>query len=140
MLTISPLIMIVTFVIFLTMLYFLNQKLYKPLLKFMDDRDATLRREMNEAQNLSGNSSDLERQAQQVIDEAKAKAAAARQSALDALHEEQAQAQAARQKDLAKKYEAFKTALAAEKEELKSKLLGDLPMLKESLRAKIAQL
>jgi F-type H+-transporting ATPase subunit b len=132
--------MIVTFVIFLTMLYFLNQKLYKPLLKFMDDRDATLRREMNEAQNLSGNSSDLERQAQQVIDEAKAKAAAARQSALDALHEEQAQAQAARQKDLAEKYEAFKTALAAEKEELKSKLLGDLPMFKESLRAKIAQL
>lgn len=140
MLDISPLIMVVTFVIFVTMLYLLNQKLYKPLLKFMDDRETTLNREMQEAQNLSGDSSDLDAQARQTIEEAKAKAAAARQAALERLHQEQAQAIEARQSELAKKFESFTASLSAEKDALKQKLLAEMPMLKESLKAKIGQL
>jgi len=140
MLDISRLIMVVTFVIFVTMLYLLNQKLYKPLLKYMDDREATLNREMQEAQNMSGNSSDLEAQAHQTIEEAKAQAAAARQKTLELLHQEQAEAVEARQNELAKKFESFMASLADEKDALKQKLLAEMPMLKESLKAKIGQL
>ena len=140
MLDISPLIMVVTFVIFMTMLYLLNQKLYRPLLKFMDDRDATLSRGMSEAQNLTGDTSDLEREAQQTIDEAKNAAAQKRHAALEALQEEQAGALAVRQGELAEKYERFKASLEEEKETLKNTLLSELPLLKEGLKAKFAQL
>ncbi len=140
MLDISPLIMVVTFVIFLIMLYVLNQKLYKPLLTFMDDREETLSREIQEARNLSGDSSDLEAQARQTIEEAKARAAAARKEALERLQKEQARAVEARQSELAGKFEDFVATLVAEKETLKQKLLADMPGFKESLKVKIGQL
>jgi len=140
MLDISPLIMAVTFVIFLTMLYLLNQKLYKPLLKFMDDRDATLSRELKEAQSLSTDSSDLTQQAQARIDDAKAQAAKMRQEALEKLQQEQARALENRTRELAEKYESFKTTLAGEKEALREKLLAQMPTFKQSLQAKLAQL
>jgi F-type H+-transporting ATPase subunit b len=140
MLDISPLIMAVTFVIFLTMLYLLNQKLYKPLLKFMDDRDANVSRSMNEAENLTGDTSDLERAAQEVIDDAKSEAAQKRQATLERLQNEQASTLAARQEELAEKYEHFKASLEKEKEALKETLLSELPMLKDGLKAKFGQL
>jgi len=140
MLDISPLIMVVTFVIFISMLYLLNQKLYGPLLKFMDDRDATLSRNMKEAQELSGNSSDLESQAQQVINEAKAKAAQSRQSVLEELQEELNQKISARQEELGRSFEKFKASLLDEKEALKGKLISEMPLLKESLKAKFGQM
>jgi len=140
MLDISPLIMVVTFLIFMTMLYLLNQRLYKPLLKFMDDRDASLRRGLSEAESLTGDTSDLEREAQETIDEAKSAAAQMRQSALEALQEEQAHALTVRQKELAEKYERFKASLEEERAALKNTLLSDLPLLKESLKAKFGQL
>jgi F-type H+-transporting ATPase subunit b len=140
MLEISPLIMAATLVVFLTMLYLLNQKLYKPLLKFMDDRDATIRRSMEEAQEMTGDTSSLERQAQETIDEAKAQAAQKRQSVLQRLQEEQAEALAKRQSEIARKYEEFLASLEAEKESLRSALLADLPALKKSLQTKIGQI
>jgi F-type H+-transporting ATPase subunit b len=140
MLDISPLIMAVTFVIFLTMLYLLNQKLYKPLLKFMDDRDATINQGMSEAQNLSGDTSDLDRQAQHTTDEAKNQAAQLRQSALEELQEEQAGKLAVRQSEIAEKYSKFKASLEDEKVTLKNALLSELPLLKEGLKAKFGQL
>ncbi len=140
MLDISPLIMVVTFVIFMFMLYFLNQKLYGPLLKFMDDRDASLSRGMEDAKNMSGDSGDLESQAQQVIEEAKTKAAQMRQVALEELQDKQAQTLAAKQEELMKKYDSFKASLEGEKQALANKLLSDLPLLKQGLKAKFSQL
>jgi len=140
MLEISPLIMVVTFVIFMTMLYLLNQKLYKPLLKFMDDRDASIQNGMREAQNLTGDTGEQERQAAAIIDEAKSSAAKMRQDALAKLQEEQAKVLAVRQGELAKKYEDFKASLEGEKEALKNSLLSELPLLKEGLKAKFGQL
>ncbi len=140
MLDISPLIMIVTFVIFLTMLYLLNLRLYKPLLKFMDDRETTLRRGMSEAENLTGDTTELEHEARQTIEAAKSAAAKMRQEALEKLQQEQAAALSVRQGELAEKYERFKASLEAEKETLTNKLLSELPLLKEGLKAKFGQL
>ena len=139
MLEISPLIMVVTFVIFVAMLYLLNQRLYQPLLKFMDDRDATLRREREEAENLTGDTGDLEAQAQAVIDAAKSEAAQARQETLAALHAEEEKALSHRQGELNEKYAAFLETLREEKEALRGKLLSELPLLKEALKAKFSQ-
>ncbi len=139
MLEISPLIMVVTFVIFVAMLYLLNQRLYQPLLKFMDDRDATLSRERREAENLTGNTEELEAQAKAVIDAAKSEAAKTRQEALAAMHAEEEQTLSRRQGELNERYAAFLETLQTEKEALRGKLLSDLPLLKEALKAKFSQ-
>ncbi len=140
MLEISPLIMVVTFAIFLTMLYLLNQKLYKPLLKFMDDRDASIEQRLREAQNMTGDTSDQERQAAETIDAAKSEAAKMRQMTLDTLQEEQAKVLAARQEKLAQKYDDFKASLEEERKALAQSLLSELPQLKEGLKARFGQL
>jgi len=44
----------VMLVIFFVMLYRLNKTLYQPLLKFMDDRDAAIAKDMDAARNMSG--------------------------------------------------------------------------------------
>ncbi len=139
MLDISPLIMVVTFVIFISMLYLLNQKLYGPLLKFMDDRDAMLSKNLKEAQEATGDSSDLEAQAQQLIDEAKTKSYQTRQSVLEELQHEQASKLAQKQEELMRRFEEFKVSLEEEKETIKGRLLSDLPLLKEGLKAKFVQ-
>jgi F-type H+-transporting ATPase subunit b len=140
MLDISPLIMVVTFVVFLIMLVMLNQRLYRPLLKFMDDRDAALRRERAEAESLTGNTADLEAEAAAIIDAAKSEAAQARQKTLDALQAEHEAAMASRQNEWMQQYETFVGALQKEKEALRAKLLSEMPLLKEALKAKFAQL
>ena len=140
MLEISPLIMVVTFVIFLIMLYQLNQKLYTPLLKFMDDRDASIARSLKDARNLTGDTREQERQAAETIDTAKSEAARKRQAALEALQNEQAEALAARQGELAQTYDAFKASLEEERQALAETLLAKLPQLKAGLKARLGQL
>ena len=140
MLEISPLIMVVTFVIFLIMLYRLNQKLYTPLLKFMDDRDASIAQSLSDARNLTGDTEEQERQAAETIDAAKSEAARKRQTALEALQKEQADALAVRQGELAQKYEAFKASLEEERKALAETLLAELPELKAGLKARLGQL
>jgi F-type H+-transporting ATPase subunit b len=106
----------------------------------MDDRDATLEREMREAQNLTGNTHDLEAEAAAIVDAARSEASRKRQQILEELQTQHQQAIEARQSELAKTYETFKTALAQERETLKSKLISELPLIKETLKAKFSQI
>ncbi len=140
MLEISPVIMVVTFVIFLTMLYLLNQKLYKPLLKFMDDRDASIAQSLSDARNMTGDTQEQEREAAETINAAKTEAASLRQAALEASQKEQASVLAVRQGELAKKYDDFKASLEEERAALAQTLLSQLPQLKEGLKARFGQL
>jgi F0F1-type ATP synthase membrane subunit b/b' len=63
-----------------------------------------------------------------------------RQSALDKLQEEQNRLLASRQEELGKKFEEFKKSLVDERETLMSKLLAEMPQLKEGIKAKFAQI
>ncbi len=56
MLDIDLSLMLFVLALFLVLLVVLNQMLYKPLLKFMDDRDTSISKDLESANNLSGNS------------------------------------------------------------------------------------
>ena len=132
--------MLFVLVLFLILLVLLNNMLFQPLVKFMDDRDASIAKDLEAAKGLSGNSDELNAQAEENVNNAKAEAAAIRQKAID---EEKASAAGkveAKQKELNRKYENFIEKLASDKEDLRNSLMSQMPLFKESLKAKFSKL
>ena len=132
--------MLFVLVLFLTLLVVLNRMLFQPLLKFMDDRDRSIAKDLEAAKGLSGNSDELNAKAEENISRAKAEAAAIRQKAVE---EEKALAASkveTKQSELDKAYAEFVEKLGQEKENLKNELLSQMPLFKESLKAKFSKL
>ncbi len=132
--------MLFVLVLFLTLLVVLNRMLFQPLLKFMDDRDRSIAKDLEAAKGLSGNSDELNAKAEENISRAKAEAAAIRQKAIE---EEKALAASkveTKQSELDKAYAEFVEKLGQEKENLKNELLSQMPLFKESLKAKFSKL
>ncbi len=140
MLDIYPSLMAVMLVIFFVMLYQLNHKLYKPLLKYMDDRDAEIAKGMAAARNMGGNTDELQAKAKANLDEAKATAAKLRQDVLEEGKSKTAEAIAQKQAELEKRQAEFAEKLEEEKVTLQNALLSQIPLVKESLKAKFSQL
>jgi F-type H+-transporting ATPase subunit b len=140
MLDIDLSLMLFVLALFSILLAVLNQILYKPLLKFMDDRDSSIAKDLEYAKSLSGNSQELHDEADGILNDAKAEAGAIRQSAIDeakVLAESRAEA---KQNELNREYASFIEKLEEEKETLKSSLLSQMPLFKESLKAKFSEL
>jgi F-type H+-transporting ATPase subunit b len=132
--------MLFVLVLFLTLLVVLNNMLFQPLLKFMDDRDASIAKDLKAAKSLSGNTDELNAKAEENISNAKNEAATIRQNAIDAQKAEAAEKVETKQSELDKEYVKFVESLAAEKESLKKALLSEMPLFKESLKAKFSEL
>ncbi len=140
MLDIHMPLMLFVLVLFLTLLVVLNRMLFQPLLKFMDDRDRTIAKDLEAAKGLSGNTEELNAKAEENISKAKAEAAAIRQKAIE---EEKALAAGKLEtkiNELEKDYAEFERVLEGEKERLKNELLSQMPLFKESLKAKFSKL
>jgi F-type H+-transporting ATPase subunit b len=132
--------MLFVLVLFLALLVVLNRMLYKPLLKFMDDRDQAIANDLKAARNLSGNSEALLAEAEEILDEARSKAAEIRQKSINeakALAESKAESKRA---ELDTEYNSFIENLQSEKETLRNSLLSQMPLFKESLKAKFSKL
>jgi len=132
--------MLFVLVLFLTLLVVLNRMLFQPLLKFMDARERTIAKDLEAAKGLSGNSDELNAKADENISRAKAEAAAIRQKAIE---EEKALAASkieTKQSELDKAYAEFVERLGEEKESLKNELISQMPLFKESLKAKFSKL
>ncbi|RLA77426.1 MAG: F0F1 ATP synthase subunit B' [Epsilonproteobacteria bacterium] len=140
MLDISVPLMLFDFVLFLTLLVLLNRMLYKPLLKHMDDRDDDIAQNLNKAKSMSGASEALHAEAKGILDEARSSASDIRQKAINdakVLAESKAENKRA---ELDKKHISFMEGLESEKETLRNSLLSQMPLFKESLKAKFSKL
>jgi F-type H+-transporting ATPase subunit b len=132
--------MLFVLVLFLALLVVLNRMLYNPLLKFMADRDTSIAKDLNAAKSLSGNSEALYAEADSILDEARSKASEIRQKAIDEskiLAESKAESKRA---DLDREHISFMKNLESEKESLKNSLLSQIPLYKESIKAKFSKL
>jgi len=132
--------MLFVLALFLTLLVLLNNMLFQPLLKFMDDRDNSIAKDLKAAKSLSGNTDELNAKAEENISNAKNEAAAIRQNAIDAEKALAAEKVESKQSELVKEYAKFAEQLDAEKESLKKALLSQMPLFKESLKAKFSKL
>jgi len=140
MLDLNPGLMLFVLVVFFSLLFLLNTMLFQPLLKFMDDRDATIAKDLQNAEEMSGNSDELNAKADAFIAEAKADANAIREKATNeakALAEGKIESKV---KELDAEHQSFLTELSADQEELKKSLTSELPLFKESLQTKLGNL
>lgn len=132
--------MLFVLVLFLTLLVLLNNMLFRPLVKFMDDRDASIAKDLEAAKSVSGNTDELNAKADVILSEAKNEAAIIRQKAIDDEKTLAASKVETVQNEIDKEYESFVEKLAIEKENLKNELLSQMPLFKESLKAKFSRL
>ncbi|HIQ47425.1 MAG TPA: F0F1 ATP synthase subunit B' [Sulfurovum sp.] len=132
--------MLFVLALFLFLLVVLNKMLVQPLVKFMDDRDNSIAKDLEAAKGLSGNSDELNAKADENISNAKNEAAVIRQKAVDDEKALSASKVETRQNELEKEYGDFVEKLTKEKESLKNALLSQMPLFKESLKAKFSKL
>ncbi|MCD6654675.1 MAG: F0F1 ATP synthase subunit B' [Sulfurovum sp.] len=132
--------MLFVLVLFLILLVLLNSMLFQPLIKFMDDRNNSIAKNLEAAKSFSGNSDELNAKADENISNAKNEAAAIRQKAIDEQKLLAASKVEMKQNELNKEYQGFLEKLTSDKENLKNELLSQMPLFKESLKAKFSKL
>lgn len=140
MLEINPSLVILTAVVFLGLIAILNPLLYKPMLKFIDERNASIK---NDEESASKNVSDLsayEAEVDSIIQNARNEAGKIRQEALSAAKAVALKEVESKRVALETDYEAFLGALNAQKSELKANLSSKLPELKSVLSEKLVRI
>ena len=140
MLDLNPGLMLFVLIVFFSLLFLLNTMLFQPLLKFMDDRDATIEANLKDAEEMAGNNDELNTKADTLLGEARAEANEIREKATSeakALAESKIESKV---KELDDNYHKFLAELTAEQEELKKSLATELPQLKKSLKTKLSSL
>ncbi|OPA79667.1 F0F1 ATP synthase subunit B' [Campylobacter pinnipediorum subsp. pinnipediorum] len=140
MLEINPSLVISTAIVFLILIAVLNSLLYKPMLKFLDDRNTFIK---NKEDSVNKNNNDLgvyEQEIQSIISNARNEANAIKQEALNS-------AKALAQDEIKQKklhieeeYIKFTEELNSKKDTLKNELMLKIPELKEILNNKIARI
>jgi len=140
MLEIDLPLVVLTAVVFLVLIAVLNSVLYKPLLGFMDKRNQDIK---NDENNVSKNVSDLglhEAQAEQILSEARNEAGKIKQDALNAAKDAAGKIVIEKRIALEADYEAFLQNLKSQRTAFKTELLGNLPDIQSTLKAKLARI
>ena len=140
MLDISPILLLVTGFVFFTLLIVLNKILYRPLLEFIDNRNDSIKRDL---ENAGKNTSDVEayfKEADQIIRDAKAKAGKIREVALNEAKEIAAKKVEQKQSELEEEYTSFLKDLAADKTEFQESLNAHIPLFRDSIKQKLGNI
>ena len=140
MLEIDVPLVVLTAIVFVILIAVLNPLLYKPMLKFIDDRNASIK---NDEENTSKNTSDLglyEAQIEDIILKGRSEANKIKQDALNLAKDEAAKEIEAKRASLETDYADFINALNVQRGELKSELASKLPQLQSVLSAKLASI
>jgi F-type H+-transporting ATPase subunit b len=106
----------------------------------MDQRDSSIKSELEASKSIGLDSDDLKAKAEQIIEDAKHEAQSIRQKAIEETKTLAMSKIVDKQKKLDKDYKAFITKLAKENESLKSSLLEQIPLFKETIKTKLAKL
>jgi len=140
MLDISPALLLVTGAVFFILLIVLNKILYKPLLGFIDNRNESIKRDL---ENAGKNTSDVEayfKEADQIILAAKMEAGKIREVALSKAKEIAAQKVEQKKSELEEEYISFLKDLNAEKDEYTTSLNLQIPVFRDSIKQKLSQI
>ena len=140
MLDINGGLLVASAVIFLIVLVILNKWLYKPLIKFMDDRDESIKKDLENITKNSGDVDEFYKEADGIVSKAKAEAHAIREKAINEAKKLAEAKISSKKEELERGYNEFITSLEEEKVGLKNSLLSQVPLFKESLKAKFSQL
>jgi F-type H+-transporting ATPase subunit b len=127
-------------VLFLLTLAVLNNILFKPLLKHMDDRAESIKKDLENAKSNTADVDGMLAEANDVIAAAKKEAASIREKAYNEAKEIAESKLATAKSDLEAKYAGFAKELETQTVELKDSLVATMPQFNESLKAKLSSI
>ncbi len=140
MLDINPILLLATFVVFVSLIAVLNSWLYNPLISFMHKRDEDIKRDLDKVGSNDSKINELHAKAESIIMNAKLEAAALREKVIADAKELAESKLEAKSAELAQEYLEFEQSLAKSKKKLANDLMSQVPMFKEALKAKMSQI
>src|SRR5574344_1893127 len=140
MLDISPVLLLSSGIIFLLVVARLNSCLFKPILKHMDERSASIKKDMEDAKSNSSDVDGLLAEANDIIAKAKKEAAVIREQAYKEAKDSADVKLASAKFNLAAKSAEFAKNLQEETRALKDSLLSSMPQFNESLKNKLSSI
>ncbi|MEA3228939.1 MAG: FoF1 ATP synthase subunit B' [Campylobacterota bacterium] len=140
MLDINPILLLVTFVVFLSLIAVLNSWLYNPLFAYINKRDEDIKNDLDKVGSNDDEINELNEKAESIIMNAKLEATALREKVIaDAKRLADSKLEAKRA-ELADKYSEFEKSLEESKTQLVSELTSEVPLFKEAVKAKFSQI
>lgn len=140
MLDINPILLLATFVVFLSLIAVLNSWLYNPLFAYMNKRDEDIKKDLEKVSSNDDEIDELHSKAESIIMNAKLEAAALREKVIADAKELADSKLEAKRAELASEYLEFEQSLANSKEQLNSELVSQVPLFKEAVKAKFSQI
>ena len=140
MLDINPILLLATFVVFLSLIAVLNSWLYRPLFSYMDKRDEDIKKDLNKLGSNDDEIQALHSKATSIINKAKLDAAALREKVVADAKELAESKLEARRAELASEYAEFEKSLAKSRDELTTDLMSQVPVFKTAIEAKFSQI
>jgi len=140
MLDINPILLLATFVVFLSLIAVLNSWLYNPLFSFMNKRDEDIKKDLEKVGSNDDEINELTSKAESIIMNAKLEAAALREKVIADAKELADSKIEAKRAELAHEYLEFEQSLAKSKEQLTSDLMAQVPVFKKAVEAKFSQI
>ncbi len=140
MLDINPILLLVTFVVFLSLIAVLNSWLYNPLFAYMKKRDEDIKNDLNQAGSTDDEINELHSKADTIIMNAKLEVAALREKVIAEAKELADSKLEAKRTELASEYAEFEKSLDEAKTQLISDLTPEVPLFKEAVKAKFSQI
>ncbi len=140
MLDISPVLLLSSGIIFLLVVARLNSCLFKPILKHMDERSASIKKDMEDAKSNSSDVDGLLAEANDIIAKAKKEAAVIREQAYKEAKDSADVKLASAKLNLEAKSAEFAKNLQDETKALKDTLLSSMPQFNESLKNKLSSI
>ncbi len=140
MLDINPILLLTTFVVFLSLIAVLNSWLYNPLFSFMNKRDEDIKKDLSKVGSNDTEINELNLKAQSIVMNAKLEASALREKVIADAKELADSKLEAKRAELAEEYLEFEKTLADSKEQLTKDLMLDVPQFQEAVKAKFNQI
>ncbi|MEA2072202.1 MAG: FoF1 ATP synthase subunit B', partial [Campylobacterota bacterium] len=135
-----PILLLVTFVVFVSLIAVLNSWLYNPLFGFMSKRDEDIKKDLEKVGSNDDEINALNEKAESIVMNAKLEAAALREKVIADAKELAESKLEAKRAELASEYLEFEQSLAKSKDELTSDLMSQVPVFKEAVKAKFSQI
>jgi F-type H+-transporting ATPase subunit b len=140
MLDINPILLLVTFVVFLSLIAILNSWLYNPLFSYMNKRDGDIKRDLEKVGSNDDEIYDLNSKAETIVMNAKLEAMALREKVIADAKELADSKLETKRAELAQEYIEFEKSLEESKEQLTIDLMSKVGLFKESVDAKFSQI
>ncbi|STO97247.1 F0F1 ATP synthase subunit B' [Helicobacter canis] len=136
----DPWLMLLVFVVFIITMLLLNSWLFKPLIGFMDERENSLRKDMESAMSDDNEVQEIQEKIRAIFADAKAQASSIIESATieaKAEYDEKMEKQA---NEVQGRIDSFRVDLENQKNQAKQELLADLGVFETALKSKVQQI